>query len=71
MNTLGIVEARMGSKRFPGKVIAKIGSKESILYLIDRLKLSKKLQKVVVATSTNKKDDELVNLLKKNSIDYF
>ena len=61
----------MGSKRFPGKVIAKIGSKESILYLIDRLKLSKKLQKVVVATSTNKKDDELVTLLKKNSIEYF
>ena len=55
----------MGSKRFPGKVIAKIGSKESILYLIDRLKLSKKLQKVVVATSTNKKDDELVTLLKR------
>ena len=71
MYTLGIIEARMGSKRFPGKVIAKIGSKESILYLIDRLKLSKKLNKIIVATSTSKKDDNLVDLLKKNSIDYF
>ena len=46
MNTVGIIEARMGSRRFPGKVVAKIGSKESILYLIDRLKLSKKLKLV-------------------------
>ena len=71
MNTVGIIEARMGSRRFPGKVIAKIGSKESILYLIDRLKKSKKMNKVIVATSDDKKDDELVILLKKNFIDYF
>lgn len=61
----------MGSRRFPGKVIAKIGSKESILYLIDRLKKSKKMNKVIVATSDDKKDDKLVILLKKNFIDYF
>jgi len=71
LNTVGIIEARMGSRRFPGKVMAKIGSKESIMFLIDRLKISKKLNKVIVATSENKKDDELVALLKKNFIDYF
>ena len=71
MNFIAIVEARTGSKRLPNKVMMKLNTKEVILYLVDRLKLSKKINKIVVATTEKKKDDKLVNLLKKQNIEYF
>ena len=39
--------------------------------MIERLKNSKLLEDIVVSTTVNKTDDELVKLLKKNDIKYF
>ena len=59
--TLAIVQARMGSTRFPGKVLKKIGDLSLIEILLTRLIKSKKIDKIVLATSNNKKDDILVS----------
>lgn len=69
--TVGIIEARMGSSRLPGKSMMKIGNLESILFLINRLKFSKGMNEVIVATSVSYKDDILVNFLMKNKIKFF
>ena len=37
-----IIQARMSSKRLPGKVLKKINNKPLLKHLIDRVKLSKK-----------------------------
>ena len=66
MKFSAIIEARMMSRRLPGKVLKRIEGKEVLKIIIERLKLSKKLNNIVVATTTNKKDDKIVSFLKKN-----
>ena len=63
---LAIIQARSSSKRFRNKVLVKIYGKPLIHHVISRVKRSKKISKIVVSTSKNKSDDNLVNYLKKN-----
>ena len=66
-----IIEARSNSSRLPRKHLKKVFNKTIIEYMIERLKNSKLLEDIVVSTTVNKTDDELVKLLKKNDIKYF
>jgi 3-deoxy-manno-octulosonate cytidylyltransferase (CMP-KDO synthetase) len=50
LNIVAIIPARMGSSRFPGKPMAKIGGKPMIGHVYDRVKLCPDLTKTVVAT---------------------
>ena len=55
-----IVQARYSSSRFPGKILKKINKKSTCLeFLINRLKKSKLISKIVVACSDNKNDIRL------------
>ena len=66
-----IVEARMSSTRLPGKVLLKVGKKNMLDYLTDRIKLVKNINKVIIATTTNPKDIKIVNWCKEKKISYF
>mgnify|MGYP001458960675 CR=1 FL=1 len=66
-----IVEARVNSKRLPNKVLLPILKKPVLYHLVKRLKLSKKIQQIIVATSNKSKDDEIKNFCEKNKILYF
>ena len=68
---LVIIQARMSSKRFRGKVLYKINNKPLIWYLINNIKKSKKVTDIIVATSKNKSDDVLTKYLKKINIKFF
>ena len=46
---VAIVEARMGSSRLPGKVLADIQGKPALMRLISRLRFCKELDEIVVA----------------------
>ena len=63
-----IVQARMSSKRLPGKALFKIKGKTVLERVIHNLTLSKKVKKIIVATSSNRSDKEIIKLCKKNSI---
>jgi len=52
-----IVEARMNSTRLPGKVLKNIIGKTVIELLLNRLKSIKKIDKIIIATTKNSKDD--------------
>jgi spore coat polysaccharide biosynthesis protein SpsF len=56
---LAIVQSRMNSKRFPGKVMRPILGKPLIGYILERLSQSKKIDKIILATSINKENDTL------------
>ena len=58
MKFIAIVEARTGSKRLPNKVMKKLNKKEAIIFLVDRLKRSKEIDKIVIATTDKKNDDK-------------
>ncbi len=55
MNSLLILQARTGSKRFPNKVLKKVSGLAVIEIILKRLSLSKKVDKIIVATSNKKK----------------
>ena len=68
MNIVAIVQARLGSKRLPNKVIKLINGLPMIEVLLTRLSQSKLVTKIVVATSTDSEDKKLKKLV--NNLGY-
>ena len=66
-----IIEARTGSKRFPNKIIKKIKNRTLLEYLIDRVKFQNKVKKIVVATSTRKRDHKIIKIAKKKQVNFY
>ncbi len=61
MRVVAIVQARMGSSRFPGKMLKPVGAHNLIEILLRRLRLCSELNEIVVATTTDRSDDALVD----------
>jgi spore coat polysaccharide biosynthesis protein SpsF len=59
---VAVVQARMGSSRFPGKMLAKLGDRELLSWVLARVCVAKELDQVVLATSTSRDDDQLVEV---------
>lgn len=53
------IEARMTSSRLPGKVLSTINDKTILEILIERIRNSAFVKNIIVATTTNKIDDEI------------
>jgi spore coat polysaccharide biosynthesis protein SpsF len=62
MRKLIIVQARMGSSRLPGKVLKEVCGKTILEHLIIRLKRVKQIDKIVVATTIEEQDNQIVDL---------
>ncbi len=60
-----IIQARTNSRRLPKKVMMKINNKSLIEHVASRVKKSKSISKIIVATSNSNKDLKLINFLKK------
>jgi glutamate-1-semialdehyde 2,1-aminomutase/spore coat polysaccharide biosynthesis protein SpsF len=60
-NIVAIVQARMGSTRLPGKVLADVAGKPMIEHIVARLRRSQLINNVIVATSGAKADDRIAN----------
>lgn len=56
---VAIIQAHMGSTRLPGKAMIPILDKPMLWHVANRLKPCKFIDEIVVATSTNDKDDVL------------
>ena len=63
MTTLAIVQARTSSSRLPGKVLLPIGKKPMVLYQLEGLQRSRRLDRLVLATSDHSSDDSLAELV--------
>lgn len=71
MKILAIIQARVSSTRLPNKVLLPIVGKTMLEHQIDRLKWSKTIQKIVVATSSNNSDDAIEKLCKEINVSCF
>jgi spore coat polysaccharide biosynthesis protein SpsF len=71
LKVVTIIQARMGSTRLPGKVLKKVLNKTLLEYQIERISQSKLLDEIIIATTTNKKDEPIVDLCKKLGVSYF
>ena len=61
MTILAIVQARLGSTRFPNKVMRRIGEVPMIELLLRRLAGSKRLSKIILATTVSAQDQTLAD----------
>ena len=71
LKIVSTIEARMNSKRLPGKVMKNINGKPMIELLYSRAIKSKLIDEIVVITSKNKSNNILVDFLKSKKIPYF
>lgn len=54
-----IVQARMGSSRLPGKVLAEVAGRPMLQFLVERLKRSSSIDYFILATTDSPSDDVL------------
>ena len=66
-----IIFARSNSKRLKKKVLREIGGIPLVLIVFSRVRKVFPKNKIVIATSKNRFDDNLVKICKKNNIKFF
>jgi len=71
METIALVQARMGSSRLPNKVMAKLGDRTLIEILLNRLQQAKGIDKIILATSTEPENEVLCDHVKDIGFDVF
>ena len=71
METAIILQARLGSKRFPGKVLKKINGKTILEYTIKRLKKTKLSKNIIVVTTKREEDQKIIKVAKKTNCHTF
>lgn len=68
---LGVIQARMDSKRLPGKVLKKIENKPLIWHIYKRLQNITEISQVVIATTNEDSDKPLRDFLVENKISFY
>lgn len=65
------IEARMTSTRLPGKVLMEAAGMPMLEMMIRRLKKVTCIDEIVIATTTNREDDKIVDLAKRLDVGHF
>lgn len=71
MNKLIVVQARVGSSRLPGKVLLPLAGKPLLARMVERVLAANTDYDVVVATSTDPRDDEIVSICRTEGFPWF
>lgn len=71
MRTVAIIQARMGSKRLPGKSMADLAGRPLLWQFLRRVLRSRRLDEVVLATTTLGMDDPLVRIAQELGVRVF
>jgi spore coat polysaccharide biosynthesis protein SpsF len=66
-----LITVRTDSSRLPQKALLKIHGKTTIEILIERIKRSRKTNKIVLCTTSRPIDDELCKIAKKHNIEHY
>src|SRR5262245_57031101 len=65
MTTTAIIQARMSSSRFPGKMLAPVRGIPLVEFVCRRVALAKHIESIVVATSDGPDDDPLAEAVER------
>ena len=71
MNVIAIIQARTGSTRLPNKVFYELSGKPLLYHVVERIRHSSEIDKIVVATTKSKNDDLINNWAKENGVSCF
>lgn len=67
LKIIGVIQARINSKRLPGKVMLKIDEKPVIWHIFNRLKHCQTLDQVVISTGDKKNNHSIIDFAKKQN----
>ena len=67
----GIIYSRMLSKRFPNKAVYNLCGTSLLERVINRSKLIKNANKIIVATSNLPEDDVICEIASKNNVEFY
>ena len=68
---LAIIQARVTSRRLPGKMLVEISGRPLLWHVVDRARSSQRIQDIVVATTDSAADDPLVDLCREIDVKCF
>lgn len=68
---VALIQARMGSTRFPGKMLANLGGYPILEWVVQRVSHAQLIDKVVLATTDLPRDDPLVALADQLGVEVF
>lgn len=68
---VAIIQARMSSTRLPGKVLLDLGGRSVLSRMVERVKGSKLVTRVVIATTIDPTDNPIIELCQQENIDVF
>lgn len=71
MNTIVIIQARMGSSRLPGKILKPLSSNDVLTYVVERSKRIEGVSEVIVATSRLPQDDLVEEWCGKKDVPFY
>lgn len=71
MRVIGVIQARQGSQRLPGKSTLPLAGKPLLYRFIERVKKAERLDEVVLATTGKLEDDCLCDIADELDIDWF
>lgn len=71
MKVVAIIQARMGSSRLPGKVLLDLGGETMLSRVVRRLRRAQRIDEVIVATTTEQKDDALADFCQTRDVSCF
>jgi spore coat polysaccharide biosynthesis protein SpsF len=66
-----IIQARLGSTRFPAKVLQLVSGKPLLLMMLERVQYSKYGKNIIVATTEREEDNVIAELCSKKNYCYF
>ncbi len=67
-NIVAVIQARMGSTRLPGKVLRPIAGRPLLWHVVHRLRRSRLIGQIAIATSVNPRDDAIVEFAREQGI---
>jgi spore coat polysaccharide biosynthesis protein SpsF len=68
LRIVAVIQARMGSTRLPGKVLKPVAGQPLLWHIVHRLKASHLIEDIAVATTTNPRDDAIVEFGQQHGI---
>jgi spore coat polysaccharide biosynthesis protein SpsF len=71
MKIVAIIQARLGSTRLPGKVMLSLCDKPVLGHVVDRVSASKLIEKVIIASTVDNRDDCIEKWCNRNQVDCF
>lgn len=71
LNIIAVTQARCGSTRLPNKILKSVNGKTLLQLHIERILGSKRVNQLVVATTTNSEDSKIVELCRSLNVSCF